>query len=145
MYRPDPTMREKRWIKVGWPSTGGLVVSEFDTMWGPGPIGKPCQHTVVEEYLANSAVDEDNLTPGNGHGLALLKMARTMDERCHLLKNRFRGKHYDNISEYDGQGFLNAWEWKYTGEVGPLLTPEETIENWLENRHKKSDDTQQIA
>ena len=33
MKRPDATLREKRWVKVRWPSTGGLWVSEFDTTW----------------------------------------------------------------------------------------------------------------
>lgn len=33
--KPLPTMREGHWVSVAWPSTGGLVVSEFDTnMWG---------------------------------------------------------------------------------------------------------------
>lgn len=40
VWRPDPTMRERRWVKVGWPSTGGLWVSEFETSWGPGKIGE---------------------------------------------------------------------------------------------------------
>jgi hypothetical protein len=28
---PLPTMRERYWVSVAWPSTGGLVVSEYDT------------------------------------------------------------------------------------------------------------------
>ena len=31
--QPPPIIREKHLIKVGWPSTGGLWVAEFDTTW----------------------------------------------------------------------------------------------------------------
>ena len=31
--QPPPTMREKRLTKVGWPSTGGFWIAEFDTTW----------------------------------------------------------------------------------------------------------------
>jgi hypothetical protein len=110
--RPDPTMREKRWVKVGWPSTGGLWVSEFDTTWGG-----------VDE--------EDNLPP---YGLPRVNLARNMDERCQILKDWFGGKFFASLSDYEGYAFLRAWEWKWTGEVGrKLLTPEETTEEWIAN------------
>lgn len=86
---PPPTMREKRWVKVGWPSTAassheeqraGLWVSEFDTTF--------------------SGVDEEeNLLP-NDEGAGRLTLARTMDERCAMLRDRFRGRFYENIKEY---------------------------------------------
>lgn len=109
--RPAPTIREKRWVKVGWPSTGGgFWVSEFDTTW--------------------AGVDEDwNLPPDEA--FARVKMARTMDERCQILRELFQGKFYSDLGKYEGYAFLRAWEWKFTGEVGrDLLTPEETYQEW---------------
>lgn len=67
--QPPPTMREKRLIKVGWPSTGGVWISEFDTTWAG-----------VDE--------EDNLLDWD-EDLGRLRMARTMDERCNMLRDRF--------------------------------------------------------
>ena len=112
--RPLPTMREKRWVKVGWPSTGGLWVSEFETTWGG-----------VEE--------EENLPPDLG--LARVRMARTMDERCQLLRDHFRGEFYASLDKYEGgYTFLRAWDWKQTGEADRvMLTPQETKQQWREN------------
>lgn len=114
LNRPDPTMREKRWVKVGWPSTGGLWVSEFDTTW--------------------AGVDVEEDLPPHDEGLAMVRLARTMDERCQILRDRLRGKFYEKLSDYEGYAFLRAWEWKSGGEAGPLLTPEETLEQWSESR-----------
>ncbi|KAL9611327.1 MAG: hypothetical protein Q9167_004010 [Letrouitia subvulpina] len=107
---PEPTMREKRLVRVGWPSTGGVWVAEFDTTWA-----------VVDE--------EDNLVP-EWEDLGRLTMARTMDERCKLLRDRLRARFYGDLRDYEGYGFFNAWEWKEDGEVGPLLQPAETVEAW---------------
>jgi hypothetical protein len=109
--RPGPTMREKRWVRVGWPSTGGLWVSEFESHWG--------------------GVDEDNLPP---EGMAGINLARSMDERCRILRDRFRGKFYESVNDYKGYAFLTAWQWKWTGEVSKnLLTPQETTREWIES------------
>lgn len=108
--RPAATMREKRWVKVGWPSTGGLWVSEFDTTWAG-----------VDE--------EENLPPKEG--LGRVNLARTMDQRCQILKDVFRGKFYAHLDEYEGFAFLKAWKWKTTGEVSRLLTPEQTTQEWI--------------
>lgn len=85
---PLPTMKERRFVCVGWPSTGGLWVAEFDThlFW-------------IEE--------EDNVVPED---TARLRMARTMDERCKVLRDRFQAKFYHDPREYKGYGDLNAWE-----------------------------------
>jgi hypothetical protein len=107
---PPPTMREKRFVKVGWPSTGGLWVAEFDTTFAG-----------VDE--------EDNLLPYD-EGAARLRMARTMDERCAILRDRFKARFYENVKHYKGYAYLNSWETKEIGEVGPLLQPEETIRLW---------------
>ena len=95
---PEPTMRERRWVSVGWPTTGGLWVAEFDTNL-PG------------------IMEDDNLLPFDS---ARLKLARTMDERCELLRDCFRATFYNDVRDYKGYAFLNSWEGKETGEVGPL-------------------------
>ena len=118
LSRPNPTMREKRCVKVGWPSTGGLWVSEFDTTW--------------------AGVDEEAKLPPDD-GLARVKLARTMDERCQILRDRFNAKFYNDISDYQGRAFIRAWEWKTTGEAGQvLLTPEETIKQWRNSFGRKA-------
>lgn len=96
---PAPTVRERRWVSVGWPTGGGLWVSEFETnLWG------------FEE--------DDNLVPFD---TARLRLARTMDERCQVLKEHFKARFYDNISDYQGFAFINSWAMKETGEVGILV------------------------
>ncbi|KAL9618506.1 MAG: hypothetical protein Q9160_006762 [Pyrenula sp. 1 TL-2023] len=96
---PAPTMRERRWVSVGWPTGGGLWVAEFDTtLWE------------IEE--------EHNIVPED---TARLRLARTMDERCQVLKEHLGGRYYEDISEYEGYAFLNSWNATEQGEVGPLL------------------------
>ena len=95
---PWPTMRERRWVSVGWPSTGGLWVGEFDT-------------TMFEP------VEDDNIVPSD---TARLMLASTMDEKCRILREHFDAKFYQHVEQYEGYGFLNSWETKETGEVGPL-------------------------
>ncbi len=107
---PPPTMREKRLIKVAWPSAGGVWVAEFDTTWAG-----------VDE--------EDHLLPDDAD-VGRLTLARTMDERAALLRDRFNARHYGDIGEFEGYGFFNCWETKEQGEVGPLLLPQETRELW---------------
>lgn len=107
---PQPTIREKSFVKVGWPSTGGLWVTKFDTTFAG-----------VDE--------EDNLLPEH-EGVARLRMARTMDERCLILRDRFKATFYRYVKDYKGHAFLNSWETKETGETGPLLRPDETLDLW---------------
>ena len=111
--QPPPAIREKRLVKVGWPSTGGFWVAEFDTTFGG-----------VDE--------EDNLLPYD-EGAGRLQMARTMDERCAILRDRFKATFFEYVKDYKGYAFLNSWETKDTGEVGPLLQPDETIRLWQED------------
>lgn len=106
--QPAPTMREKRLLKVGWPSSGGLWVAEFDTAWAG-----------VDE--------EDNLVPWDEE-LGRLRMARTMDERCAVLRDRFGARFYGDLKGYEGFGFFNCWGLKEKGEVGPLLRVDEMRE-----------------
>ena len=113
--QPKPTMREKRLVLVGWPSTGGVWIADFDTTW--------------------AGVDEDNLCDED---VGRLKMARTMNERCALLRDRFGATFYEDVKDYDGYGFFNAWQWKTTGEVGPLLSPSETADLWSRAYNNRS-------
>ncbi|MCJ1249833.1 hypothetical protein MMC30_007059 [Trapelia coarctata] len=96
---PGPTPRERRWVRVGWPSEprGGLWVAEFD------------ENTYDIE-------DEDDLVPEDTGRLVL---ARDMDERCEILR-RLGARFFGSLDEYEGRGFLRAWEGKMEGEVGPL-------------------------
>ena len=112
-------MREKRLIKVGWPSNGeGVWVAEFDTTWGG-----------VDE--------EDNLVPYDEE-IARLKMARTMDERCDMLRDRFKATFYRDLKDYKGYGYFNDWDSREIGEVGPLLQPVETREIWTKGYYNIS-------
>ncbi len=105
-------MREKRLLKAGWPSNGrGVWVAEFDTVWAG-----------VDE--------EDNLVPYD-EDMGRLRMARTMDERCAMLRDRFEAKFYQDLKDYKGYGFFNSWDGKKDGEVGPLLMPGETQKAWI--------------
>ena len=110
--QPPPSMREKRLIKVGWPSTGGVWVAEFDTTW--------------------AGVDEEDKLVPEDEEMGRLRMARTMDERCGILRDRFKATFYSDLEVYEGYGFCNSWESRQTGEVGPLLQPEETRDLWRE-------------
>ena len=108
-------MREKRLLKkVGWPKGegGGVWIAESDTRW--------------------AGVDEKtNLAPEDEE-LGRLKMKGTMDERSVMLRDRLRGRVYADLRNYEGYGSFNRWTEKRTGEVGPLLKPEETREMWTE-------------
>jgi len=113
--QPRATMREKRFVKVGWPSTGGLWVAEYDT-------------------ALTSVDEEDNeLTQAT----SWLQMARTMDERCALLRDQFEATFYKTLDDYEGYAFLKSWGDKETGEVGPLLQPNETFELWKEGYYRR--------
>jgi hypothetical protein len=89
------TERERRFTAIGWPSTGGLWVSEFEVDWD-----------VYMEY-----VDEDLEPPASCFepDMMLIRMARTMDEKCALLSQKFHGKFFSNVSEYEGLEWLNSF------------------------------------
>ncbi|KAF1961811.1 hypothetical protein CC80DRAFT_488217 [Byssothecium circinans] len=93
---PEPTKRERHWVSVAWPSTGGFVVSEFDTnMW--------CVE--VEKELV-----PDDVTR--------LRLCTSMDEKAQMLKDRFLGKVWGRVEDYRGNAFIGCWGQKRTGEVG---------------------------
>lgn len=71
--------------------------------------------------MAFAGVDEEgNLLPEDeGAGLAMYTPARSiLGDLLRVLK------------DYKGHAFLDCWETKDTGEVGPLLQPEETVRLW---------------
>jgi hypothetical protein len=49
-----------------------------------------------------------------------LLLASTMDQKCRILREHFNAKFCHRVEQYEGYGFLNSWETKETGEVGPL-------------------------
>lgn len=95
---PWPTFRERRWVKVAWPSTGGLCVAEFDT------------------NIAGFE-EEDNRLPDDA---ARVLMARNMDERAKLIMH-IGGRFFARVEGYEGWACIRAWEHKTDGEVGPLV------------------------
>ena len=122
--QPPPSMREKRLVRAGWPSTGGVWIAEFETTW------------------AGVDVEEDLLDEGEDMGR--LRMARTMDERCAILRDRLRGKFYEDLKDYEGYGFFNSWESKTAGEVGPLLQPHETSDLWVEAHYSRGPTVEEL-
>ncbi|KAL2844077.1 hypothetical protein BJY01DRAFT_248322 [Aspergillus pseudoustus] len=101
---PAATKTESLYVKVGWPSTGGLWVLEFS------------------DWRFEEVVDDDVEWEGNEHGheSGLVVLAKDMDERCDILE-RLGGKFYAKLEDYDGSGCLKTWEKKTTGEAGPLV------------------------
>ena len=93
-----PTMRERRWVKVGWPSEppGALWVAEAD------------RDTSRLGYLVPEQV-------------ARVMLAKDMDERCEILKMRLGARYFRSVDDYEGYAFLKTWEDGSEGEVGRLM------------------------
>ncbi|PWY67875.1 hypothetical protein BO70DRAFT_366174 [Aspergillus heteromorphus CBS 117.55] len=116
------TRMERRWVRVGWPSRGpGFWIAEFDADW---------------ERYDKHAVKDEPIVPDEATQVLL---ARTMDERCEILK-RMGGRFFASLEEYKyggGAACLTAWETKLKGEVGPLIqTP-------LEEEKEEKEEVQQ--
>lgn len=103
----EPTLRERRWVKVGWEHLaanssecdGGFWILECDSNW-------------------MGIIEEDNLVPANA---AKTKLAKTMEERCEILKE-MGARYYAGLKDYKNEStFLTAWSWKWEGEIGPSL------------------------
>lgn len=83
-----PTERERCFVSVGWPTTEGLWVAELDsTLW---------------------ALDGGDLIYPTDR--ARLTLARTMDERCQILRDHFDATFYEDVKDYKGLAFLNSWQ-----------------------------------
>lgn len=103
----EPTLRERRWMKVGWEHAaaanastagGGFWILDCDTNW-------------------MGIIEEDNLVPTDA---AKVKLAKTMEERCEILKG-MGARFYAGLEDYESEStFLRAWEWKWEGEIGHL-------------------------
>jgi hypothetical protein len=64
----------------------------------------------------NSEVEMDPVIPDS---VGQVFLARTMDERCEILK-LVGGRFFAKLEDYDGAACLRAWEEKTVGEFGPL-------------------------
>ena len=102
----EPTLRERRWMKVGWEQAaanssaggGGFWILDCDTNW-------------------MGIIEEDNLVPADA---AKVRLAKTMEERCEILKG-MGARFYAGLEDYESEStFLRAWEWKWEGEIGHL-------------------------
>ena len=105
--RQEPTKRERRWVKVGWENAavyssvgaGGFWVLDCDVNWF-------------------GILETDNLVPEDA---GRIKLAKTMDERCIILK-KMGAKYYPRLEDYESDStFLRAWDWKWKGEIGDLM------------------------
>ena len=108
----EPTPRERRWVKVGWeqPAAASASVSEPDSSINSG-------FWILDRDSRWAYMDEDNLVPENA---GIIKLARTMQERCTVLK-KMGATYYANLEDYESEEtFLKAWEWKWEGEVRTL-------------------------
>jgi hypothetical protein len=62
-------------------------------------------------------IEEDNLVSADA---AKVKLAKTMEERCEILKG-MGARSYAGLEYYESEStFLRAWEWKWEGEIGHL-------------------------
>lgn len=99
---PEPLSRERKWVRVGWlgePEGAFLELSYAISMYG-------CDE------------DHEDVVPDDA---ARLMLARTMKEKCEILK-AIGARHYSSLERYyDGRTFLRSWEWKTEGEVGQLV------------------------
>jgi hypothetical protein len=84
--RPRGSLSYGRFKAIEWPSTGGLCVNEFE----------------VDSNIYTEYIDEDLEL-----NMMLIRMARTMDEKCTFLSQKFRGKYYFNVSESKELELLN--------------------------------------
>ena len=94
------TPMEKSWFCVGISSNspGGFWVAEY---------------LISQPHLSNS----DNPVPRDA---AKVLFARTMDERCEILKD-MGAPFFSSMEQYEGAGCFKAWVEKTTGEHGPLI------------------------
>lgn len=94
-----PTKLEQTWMRIAWPSD---------------PAGALCVLVRDKPIMGRSG---DLVLPPKNH--LIISLARTMDERCELLR-KLGGKMYDRIEDVDDPRFLRAWEDEYLGEKGGL-------------------------
>ena len=115
----EPTPRERRWVKVGWgrPFSYASSIEESDGKVRPADSQEGGFWILDCDNDWTDILEYDDLAPNDA---GKVKLARTMDERCQILK-RMGAKYYANLQCYKAEStFLRAWEWKREGEVGAL-------------------------
>lgn len=116
--KEHPTMRERRWVRVGWETynDGGETVDALSTQTADffddgGFWILDCDTNWM------GIIEPENMVPVDAGRLLL---AKTMEERCVILRG-MGAKHYPNLAAYESKTtFLRAFEWKTEGEVGAL-------------------------
>ena len=116
----EPTLRERRWVRVGWEGRVASAAAEgmcYDRI-GEGGDGDSDGLWVLDcDTNMIGILEEDNLVPIDAGRLCL---ARSMRERCEILK-RLGATFYGDLKDYRGEAtFLRAWEWKSDGEIGEM-------------------------
>lgn len=103
---PEPTLRERRWVRVGWENDAAAAATGSCGLW-----------LLDCDLNMHGVLEEENMVPENAGRIGL---ARSMRERCEIL-NRLGARSFNSLAEYEGKStFLRAWEWKYDEEVGEL-------------------------
>lgn len=105
---PEPTLRERRWIRVGWENHAAAAAAAGS-----------CGLWLLDcDSNMHGVLEEENMVPEDAGRIGL---ARSMRERCKILK-RLGARRFGSLAEYEGKStFLRAWEWKFDGEVGELV------------------------
>ncbi|KAL9638608.1 MAG: hypothetical protein Q9164_001440, partial [Protoblastenia rupestris] len=101
----EPTLRERRWVKVGCESAAGAPFnpSKVDASGSGGLWVLDCDTNLM------GILEEENLVPADA---ARVKLASSMEERCEILK-RMGAKFYTDLGQCEGEStFLRAWEWE---------------------------------
>lgn len=111
----EPTLRERRWVKVGWEVTShrrsvsrssntSSDSDESNESWEVQDNGLwvlSCDTTLC------GILEEDNLVP---HDADRVKLARSMEERCLILRD-LGATYFPSLREYKEEStFLKAWE-----------------------------------
>ncbi|KAF2267585.1 hypothetical protein CC78DRAFT_456807, partial [Lojkania enalia] len=92
---PEASVRESTWMCVAWVSGGGFVVAECDD----------------ERVGGGEEVPED---------VGRLGLCGNMEERGRVLRDRFQGRFYADVKEYDGVAWIGGLERRKEGEHGEL-------------------------
>ena len=103
---PPSRPHETTHLLVGWPSTGGVWVAEI--------VNHP-MHGINEDGFERLKQ------------LSMLRLARSMDERCEMLQEVFGAKYHSTIGDYEGRGCLKWWNERHKSPwlvTKPLLATE---------------------
>lgn len=118
----EPTVRERRWVRVGWEGApaSSSIPGDADVAAGcrdGNGTGTSSLWVLDCDTNMHGILEVENMVPVDAGRVGL---ARSMEERCTILKGmgaRFLG----SVKEDEGRTtFLRAWEWKFKGEIGEL-------------------------